>query len=77
MRVLDSSPATDAGTTTELLLDTERVALQALFNMIRSFSVGYDVQLHKRTLESGLVSLIGPESVRRTADRGRRGSAEA
>jgi tRNA-modifying protein YgfZ len=25
----------------ELLLDTERVALQALFNMIRRFSLGY------------------------------------
>jgi tRNA-modifying protein YgfZ len=44
----------------ELLLDTERVALQELFNMIRRFSIGYDVQLHKRTLERGLVSLIGP-----------------
>jgi folate-binding protein YgfZ len=46
----------------ELLLDTERVALQELFNMIRRFSIGYDVQLHKRTLESGLLSLIGPHS---------------
>jgi folate-binding protein YgfZ len=54
VRVLDAGP--------ELLLDTERVALQALFNMIRSFSLGYDVQLHKRTLESGLLSLIGPGS---------------
>src|SRR5437868_7120320 len=44
----------------ELLLDTERPALQGLFNMIRRFSVGYDVQLHKRTLECGLLSLIGP-----------------
>ena len=48
----------DAGE--ELLLDTERVALQALFNMIRRFSIGYGVALHKRTLERGLVSLIGP-----------------
>jgi folate-binding protein YgfZ len=46
----------------ELLLDTERVALQALFNMIRRFSVGYQVELHKRTLERGLLSLIGPDS---------------
>ena len=46
----------------ELLLDTERVALQALFNMIRRFSIGYDVELHKRTLERGLLSLIGPEA---------------
>jgi folate-binding protein YgfZ len=44
----------------ELLLDTERLALQELFNMIRRFSVGYDVELHKRTLERGLLSLIGP-----------------
>ncbi len=44
----------------ELLLDTERVALQALFDMIRRFKVGYEVELHKRTLERGLLSLIGP-----------------
>ena len=50
----------DAGD--EVLLDTERVALQALFNMIRQFSIGYDVELHKRTLERGLLSLIGPEA---------------
>jgi folate-binding protein YgfZ len=48
----------------ELLLDTERVALQALFNMIRRFSLGYQVELHKRTLERGLLSLIGPDSAR-------------
>ncbi|HXC23139.1 MAG TPA: glycine cleavage T C-terminal barrel domain-containing protein [Solirubrobacteraceae bacterium] len=45
-----------------LLLDTERSALQALFDMIRRFKVGYDVELHKRTLECGLLSLIGPRS---------------
>jgi len=44
----------------ELLLDTERVSLQELFNMIRRFSVGYDVALHKRTLQTGLLSLLGP-----------------
>jgi folate-binding protein YgfZ len=44
----------------ELLLDTERVTLQALFDMIRRFKVGYEVELHKRTLECGLISLIGP-----------------
>jgi folate-binding protein YgfZ len=54
LRVLDTGE--------ELLLDTERVALQGLFNMIRRFSIGYDVQLHKRTVERGLVSLIGPEA---------------
>ncbi len=46
----------------ELLLDTERVALQALFDMIRRFKVGYDVELHKRTLELALLSLIGPRA---------------
>ncbi len=46
----------------ELLLDTERVALQELFNMIRRFRLGFDVEVHKRTLERGLVSLLGPLS---------------
>src|SRR5947209_10215084 len=46
----------------ELLLDTERVALQELFNMIRRFKVGFDVELHKRTLERGLLSLLGPRA---------------
>ena len=46
----------------ELLLDTERAALQALFNMIRRFSLGYQVELHKRTLERGMLSLIGPDA---------------
>jgi folate-binding protein YgfZ len=48
----------------ELLLDTERVALQELFNMIRRYKLGRDVELHKRTLEWGLLSLIGPEARR-------------
>jgi tRNA-modifying protein YgfZ len=51
------------GQPAELLLDTERVALQALFDMIRRFKVGYEVELHKRTLERGLISLIGPDAV--------------
>lgn len=46
----------------ELLLDTERVALQSLFDMIRRFKIGFDVELHKRTLETALLSLIGPAS---------------
>ena len=53
-----------SGAPSELLLDTERVALQGLFDMIRRFKVGYDLELHKRTLERGLLSLIGPESER-------------
>jgi tRNA-modifying protein YgfZ len=44
----------------ELFLDTERVALQELFNMIRRYKLGRDVELHKRTLERGLLSLVGP-----------------
>ncbi len=54
LRILDTGE--------ELLLDTERSALQALFNMIRRFSLGFDVALHKRTLECGLLSLLGPET---------------
>jgi folate-binding protein YgfZ len=54
MRVLDLGD--------ELLLDTERVALQELFNMIRRYKLGRDVELHKRTLEMGLLSLIGPQT---------------
>jgi folate-binding protein YgfZ len=55
LRVLDTG--------TELLLDTERGALQALFNAIRRTMIGYDAELHKRTLECGLVSLVGPEAL--------------
>ncbi|HEY2283244.1 MAG TPA: folate-binding protein [Solirubrobacteraceae bacterium] len=55
----DSDPSGE-----ELLLDTERVALQALFDMIRRFKIGYELQLHKRTMERGLLSLIGPEAMR-------------
>jgi tRNA-modifying protein YgfZ len=52
MRVLDLGD--------ELWLDCERVALQDLFNMIRRYKLGLDVELHKRTLECALLSLIGP-----------------
>ncbi len=48
----------------ELLLDTERVALQELFNMIRRFKLGREVELHKRTLETALLSLVGPDARR-------------
>jgi folate-binding protein YgfZ len=54
LRILDAAD--------ELLLDTERVSLQELFNMIRRFRVGYDVEVHKRTLELALLSLIGPDA---------------
>ena len=46
----------------ELFLDTERSALQELFNMIRRYRIGYDVEVHKRTIERGLLSLIGPDA---------------
>ena len=52
----------DAGE--ELLLDTERATLQELFNMIRRFKIGREVELHKRTVETGLLSLIGPDARR-------------
>ncbi len=48
----------DAGD--ELLLDTERATLQALFDVIRRHKIGFDVELHKRTLQTGLLSLVGP-----------------
>jgi folate-binding protein YgfZ len=54
LRILDTGD--------ELLLDTERSALQALFNMIRHYKLGMDVELHKRTLETAQLSLIGPEA---------------
>jgi folate-binding protein YgfZ len=60
LRVLDAGD--------ELLLDTERVALQELFNMIRRFGIGYDVELHKRTLERSLFSLLGPSSYAAAGD---------
>ena len=49
-------------TTEGFLLDTERVGLQALFDAIRQLRIGYQAELHKRTLERGLISLIGPGS---------------
>jgi folate-binding protein YgfZ len=56
LRVLDTGD--------ELLLDCERVALQELFNMIHRYKLGRAVELRKRTLERGLLSLIGPDARR-------------
>ena len=67
MRVLDLGD--------ELLLDTERATLQELFNMIRRYKLGSDVELHKRTLELGLLSLAGPDA-RRVAGAGELGPGE-
>ncbi len=49
-------------TTEGFLLDTERVGLQVLFDAIRQLRIGYTAELHKRTLQRSLVSLIGPGS---------------
>jgi folate-binding protein YgfZ len=46
----------------ELLLSCERAGLQELFNMIRRYKLGSDVELHKRTVEMGELSLIGPQA---------------
>ena len=59
----------------ELFLDTERVSLQELFNLIRRSKIGFDVELHKRTLERCLLSLVGPEA-RAVAGAGELGSDE-
>ncbi len=79
LRILAVSDDEDAsgdepGAPAALLLDTERVALQGLFDMIRRFRVGYEVELHKRTAERGLLSLIGPGA---TAIAAAEGLAEA
>src|SRR3954453_4248146 len=44
----------------ELLLDTERAGLQEVFNVLWRGRTGHDVEIHKRTLENGLLSLEGP-----------------
>ncbi len=54
LRVLDTG--------SELWLDTERSALQAIFNVIHRTRIGFDAELHKRTLAQGLLSLIGPQA---------------
>jgi folate-binding protein YgfZ len=46
----------------ELLLDCERSALQACFDVLRHARIGHRAQLERRTLECGLLSLIGPSS---------------
>ena len=54
LRVLDAGD--------ELLLDCERVVLQPLFTLIQRFKLGRQVELHKRTLQRGLLSLVGPRA---------------
>jgi len=53
----------------ELWLDTERETLQPLFTMINRYKLGSDLELHKRTVQQGLLSLIGPDA-RTIADAG-------
>jgi folate-binding protein YgfZ len=60
----------------ELLLDTERATLQPFFNVIRRALVGFKAELHKRTLESALVSLVGPQSMSVAAVPGLEGAPE-
>ncbi len=60
LRILDTGD--------ELLLDVERSALQAIFNVLHRARVGFDAELHKRTLQSGLLSLVGPEARRVAGD---------
>ena len=54
LRVLDTGD--------ELLLLTERAALQALFDQVRRGAIGWQAELHKRTVQQGLLSLIGPRA---------------
>ncbi len=56
LRVLDAGD--------ELLLDCERVSLQELFNLLRRTKLGRDAEVHKRTLQRGLLSLVGPAARR-------------
>ena len=46
----------------ELWLDTERATRQPLFTMINRYKLGSELELHKRTLQQGLLSLIGPDA---------------
>jgi len=57
LRILDGG---DAG----VWLDTERVALQELFNMVRRFKLGRDVEVEKRTLQRALLTVAGPDALR-------------
>lgn len=54
----------------ELLLLCERSGLQALFDHLRRHLIGYQVELEKRTVQRGLLSLLGPRSAALLADVG-------
>src|SRR4051812_46884767 len=67
LRVLDTGA--------ELLLVTERASLQALFDQLRRGAIGWQAELHKRTLQQGLLSVIGPRA-REVAGAGELSAAE-
>ena len=46
----------------ELHLDCERPALQALFDLLRRGAIGWQAELHKRTVQERLLSLVGPRA---------------
>jgi len=46
----------------ELHLDCERGALQALFDLLRRGAIGWQAELHKRTVQEALLSLVGPRA---------------
>jgi folate-binding protein YgfZ len=48
----------------ELLLLTERATLQVLFDTLRRAVIGWDAEVHKRTLELARLTLVGPEAAR-------------
>src|SRR3954467_5145657 len=54
LRILDTGEG--------LLLFCGGVALQGLFDLIRRFKIGFDCELHKRTVERGLLSLVGDDA---------------
>jgi folate-binding protein YgfZ len=57
LRVIDVGPPAP-----ELWLETERAALQTVFDILRRATVGWEAQLHKRTLQQALLSLVGPRA---------------
>jgi folate-binding protein YgfZ len=67
LRVLDTGE--------EVLLLTERASLQALFDQLRRGAIGWQAELHKRTLQQGLLSVVGPRA-REVAGAGRLPAAE-
>ncbi len=49
-------------TSRELHLDCERASLQALFDLLRRGAIGWQAELHKRTVQEALLSLVGPRA---------------